>query len=733
MNKTKLTIPALWLTAAGSWTSLYLQAGVAAETIMDDWHIFGSNTFRASVYDAHGPGAASPYPFEGEMFFDEFNIYLDRQNSRYDQWRAEISGVINDDDYRSRFDGVVPERLNLTRENGDSHLPYRLEVGDYFSYYSFLTLQRSLKGMQVELQPLIDAGGRRHSFIFTAGADESDWRDLTFEDNFTSAASWLMQDALLGALSMNFVHNFRDNSNESGTLDRSQYVFSVAGEKPFSWLGHSLLLEGEAAHFSGDHNGLTGAASGQNRDENGFFLDLSGRSTTQPWDYRLRFDYYGQDFRPQGAVVTPDRRSVEVHSGWRFDSGVRMRARVQRFEDNFETSNELTTRTYGVNFNGPLLKSFMPDVSGSLDAFIQNQDDEMRTVSLLARTFSLDLNKPLPYDWNGRLGVFIQNIDDSAPANADNLTRQVNFSADHAIEIANFSGFVTPGLLLRTVRKGGNDSTDWGPAIALRVRRLAHEIGMDYNSLLQNRSISLGAADINTHTLNLDYRYTRLNHIFGFEGNFFGRDPGPGESTEAYRLSVFWTWNFDRPPSAVQPVARTGPAVAPAEAKLTIAGLAPGLTRNSVDTVLMREGITGGVTQAGYEVYEYPVFPMVIRRQRLALEYTTGILTRSGVIIEFDDVGDVNSVSQTFEGIRQDLIRELGPPVRTRQEGEFTANFVSDVNDQRLVRITEWMTEKGIIRFGIPRRLDGRVRMEIQYATSFPQPGETLWSMEAVR
>lgn len=376
---------------------------------------------------------------------------------------GQISGVINDDDYRSRFDGVVPERLNLTRENGDSRLPYRLEVGDYFSYYSFLTLQRSLKGAQVELQPVIDAGGRRHSFIFTAGADEPDWRDLTFEDNFTTGASWLMQDDILGALSVNFVHNFRDNSNVLGTLDRSQYVLSIAGEKPFRLFGHQLLLEGEAAHFSGDHNGLTGAASGQDRDENGYFLDLSGHSTTQPWDYRLRFDYYGQDFRPQGAIVTPDRRSVELHSGWRFDSGVRMRARVQRFEDNFETSNELTTRTYGVNFNGPLLNPFLPDVTGSLDAFIQNRDDEMSTVSSLAQTVSLDLNKPLPYDWNGRLGLFIQNIDDSAPANADNLTRQFNLSADHAIEIAGFNGYITPGLLLRTVRKGGNDSTDWGP------------------------------------------------------------------------------------------------------------------------------------------------------------------------------------------------------------------------------------------------------------------------------
>ncbi|HKK15253.1 MAG TPA: hypothetical protein VJ981_01000, partial [Gammaproteobacteria bacterium] len=192
---------------------------------MDDWHFFGSNTVRGSVYDAYGPGTGSPYPFEGGMLFDEFNVYMSKQNSRYDQWRGEVFGVVNTRDrYRSSFNGLVPERLNFTRENGEGRLPYRLELGDYFSYFSFLTLQRSLKGVQFEFQPLTNNHSRRHSIIFTAGADEADWRDLTPRDNFTTGLSWLIQDEKFGSLSMNFVHNFRDNSNKLGTLDRNQYV-----------------------------------------------------------------------------------------------------------------------------------------------------------------------------------------------------------------------------------------------------------------------------------------------------------------------------------------------------------------------------------------------------------------------------------------------------------------------------------------------------------------------------
>ena len=201
-----------------------------SKEFMDDWYIFGANTMRSSLYGAEGLGAASPYPFEGGMFYDEFNVYLSKQNSRYDTWRGEVSGVINaDDEYRSSNNGIVPELLNFTRENGEGNLPYRVEVGDHFAYYSYLTLQRSLKGAQVELQPWPGSPGRRHSFIMTAGADEGNWRDLTFKDNFTTAVSWLTQDDVFGALSFNLVHNFKDNNNKLGTLQRNQLVYSVAG------------------------------------------------------------------------------------------------------------------------------------------------------------------------------------------------------------------------------------------------------------------------------------------------------------------------------------------------------------------------------------------------------------------------------------------------------------------------------------------------------------------------
>lgn len=702
--------------------------------LMEDWNISGSNTLRSSVYSADGPGAASPYPSEGGMYFDEFNVYLNKQNSRYDTMRGEISGVYNaNDDYRSTDFGFVPERMNFVRENGEGDMPYRAEFGDHFAYYSYLTLQRSLKGAQLELQPNLNTYGFKHSFVLTTGANESNWRDLTLQDDYTTGLSWLMQSDQ-GGLSLNLVHNFRDNSFKAGTLDRNQYVFSLAGERYFSSSEFDVTFEAEVAHFLGDHNGVSGAASGQDRSGNGFFMQVTGRSKTMPWDYRLRIDRYDQDFQPNGAIVTSDRRSLELHSGWLHQSGVRSRGRIQFFEDGFETVNKTSTRTYGANFTGPLLKMFYPDVNGSLDAFIQKRDNETRTVDVTTRNVNLNLTKPLGYGWVGRGTAFFQNVDDEA-GTADAFTRQLGLNADHSIMIAGFQGVITPGILLRTLRKGTNDSTDFNPTLALTLNRDAHSLRLDYGSLVQNRSITVSGPDINTHTLNLDYRYTKKQHVFGLETNLFGRDPDPGASTEAYRLSAYWTYQFDRPATVAvrssEPVGTR--AVATGQAEANIQGLAPGLTEDAVQLALSKASISGAVTRAGFVVYEYPLMRNVFERQRLVLEYSVGMLERSALVIDFDNVGNRETVLQTFEGIRQTLIRQLGNPTRTIEEGDFATSFVADVNAQRLIRIVEWTTAAGTIRFGIPRRLDNQVRMEIQHARRFPQPRETLWSINEIR
>lgn len=238
-----------------------------------------------------------------------------------------------------------------------------------------------------------------------------------------------------------------------------------------------------------------------------------------------------------------------------------------------------------------------------------------------------------------------------------------------------------------------------------------------------------------THTVALDYRYARERNVFGLEFNWFGRDPDPGEVTDAYRVSLYWTHHFERPAATVaaRAYAPIGPPAPAGPVDADPISLAPGLDFAQVLAELEARGVTGGVELDGLYVYEYQVLAGIEQRQRLVLLHGAGVLDGAALIVDFDDVGNVDSVAQTFKRVREALIDHYGAPARVFEEGELGPGFVADVNAQRLIRVTEWDTPAGVLRFGIPRRLDGQVRMEVQHRRRFPEPYATLWSIDRLR
>lgn len=159
----------------------------------------------------------------------------------------------------------------------------------------------------------------------------------------------------------------------------------------------------------------------------------------------------------------------------------------------------------------------------------------------------------------------------------------------------------------------------------------------------------------------------------------------------------------------------------------------PGLPLASAQEELTRVGFTDGAFLAGAKLFEVRALDDIDLRQRLVVGYARGRVARTALIIELEDVGDVDTTSQTFERIREILIQRYGAPARTFVEGSFTDSFEDDVNSDWLIRTVEWDRPSGVLRYGIPRRLDRQVRLEIQFAPGFPPPRQTLWSVEAVR
>ena len=102
--------------------------------------IDGANTVRLETYGNSGDDSASPYPYEGAQYYDEWGLNFEKRNSLYDVWRGQFYGVLNGSDYRSTEKGAVPERFSILHEKGDGSIPYRVQAGDYFGYYSYLPL-----------------------------------------------------------------------------------------------------------------------------------------------------------------------------------------------------------------------------------------------------------------------------------------------------------------------------------------------------------------------------------------------------------------------------------------------------------------------------------------------------------------------------------------------------------------------------------------------------------------
>ncbi|MEW6095257.1 MAG: hypothetical protein AB1567_01840 [bacterium] len=101
--------------------------------------------------------------------------------------------------------------------------------------------------------------------------------------------------------------------------------------------------------------------------------------------------------------------------------------------------------------------------------------------------------------------------------------------------------------------------------------------------------------------------------------------------------------------------------------------------------------------------------------------------------MDFADMSSVNAIVQNFEYVRRILIDKYGHPTNFYETGEVDAELINNIKNRTFIRNYEWTKEDGVIRFGIPERLDGKIRMELQFANEFPTIQETLWSIEEIK
>lgn len=695
-----------------------------------EWQYQGSSGVFLESYDTDGAAGASPYPIEGDQQYYQLNVHGQYRQSAYEQTRFQFYGVANDSAYRASEQGFIPERMNLRHDKGDAGLPFRVQGGDFLAHFSYLTLQRSLKGVQLELQPRFDDPGALHSLVVLAGEYEFNWRDLSIGEDYFTGVSWASDLGEGGRYLVNYVHNTRHTDTTTGIPGISQDVLSLSAERRFALPGQALTLNSEIGWLEGDHSGAFTSPAETNKSGMGVFVEALGELTAVPLTYSVRGQQYDKDYLPSGAVVPGDQRSVESYLGWRFSNGMGLRGRAQRYEDGFDSATTTETNTQGLTLSGPLTfkgKAF----NTYIDTYQQTVETDGGTVDLESQIITARLGGALNPLWFGRAEWFYRHSDDRTTADADVIDSQYQLSADRSLRWRNTQIYISPGLRYLT-SNGVNEGDEWRPTLSLRARNMAHELGFYYGYQRQDFDV-LTAADNVVENISLDYRFRYGRNTFGIEAQWYERNISMAEDTRANRVVAYWTFSFDQDslPGKTQyaGVVATGPV------RSDLFGLEAWAPLGNAYRALANSGIKpeSGIRQGELRVFELRWLDGIDLRQRLALHEQGSSLLGATLVIEFDDIGNTDSARRSYDKVRDRLIRRYGKPDMTYEEGQFDSQFITHVNQEKLIRVDEWYTDAGTLRFGIPRRLDGQVRMELQRQQFFAPVQDTLWSLEALR
>ncbi len=696
--------------------SLSVSLDVAAELGYDGW-----NTFTLEHYDVAGDRSSGLYQTEGWQRHNDFGANFYEQYSPYQSMRGYLQGSANNSAYRGPSGGRLTS-ASLHYENGELGLPFRVDVGDFFATQSRRTIQRGLKGVQLELQP----GGTSlpQSLQVFWGRSAQDY-DLMFDDrkDYFYGGSWLVEAGFIGAFSVSSVgyydDDYQSNDNYSSTAESggNELVNSVAWHRRFDGDGFTHAAELELAYLNGesqDNDDLNGS---------GAFFELSGYGIRGK-NYLISYERNNREFRPAGASVTPDRETIDTQFGFAMYRALNLRLRAQQYRDSISGNNALRTRVAGANLSGRPLNG--RDLTMNLDAAFRAVSDASHSVNRDDLTLNLNLAAPVNSQWRNRMQLRWQETDDYV---SDDLSHRyaLALGADFSHAHSGWESLLSPTINVSEELDGsGGASSNFSMGLAFNTRKDGHSIELSHRQNNFDTDSSRG--------LNSDVGQSRFawrsewgSHVLGASYDWYRYDRENTSAVDSYKAALYWTFKFEKPDASVQTI-REERSSLPSFVGLDDLRLNQWYDE-SLEETLANSGWSDSGQSGRFELFDGRLFPELSNTQTLVLEKSGSALLSASVLVAFSNVNS-GANQREYERVLDLLIKQYGAPIQERNVGEFTPDWRVKLNLREFERIVQWQTASGTLRFGVASSSFGAARMELQLRASAMSMERKDWGVK---
>lgn len=699
----------------------------------EDWQLSGSVNARWDHYAVSGDADIAPYASTGSQYYSDFAATFARRISAYEKMSAQITAAINESAYRGNERGGVVQQLKALWEKGDAAIPFRAEAGDIFAYQSLRTLQRGLRGGQIEWQPETTLG-KRQSVLLAAGTSATSYRHNsnaeTSNDRFASVG-WLLEETPMGTFNLsNTWASRRAGAGASGSTTNSSYpgysqsVTSLGYLQTINQSWQRLFIQGERALFRGAADGQAGVH------DQASMVTVEGRVINLPLNYLARWERIGQGYRPSGAAAPADAEQTTLQASWRFLTGQNIVVRALQSRDGWDSGRETKARTAQATLNGPVIDKLFINT----DMAIQQRralDDSLRDRLANGRvevSYSFLGGNNIRSGFSGRRA-------ESEVANTVAYSRDWFIQAGLPFDWSGIRGTFSPGITWRNQVDTTGTQKSFSPTLLFTASRDNHSF--TFSRATTTLKLSDAIVDASGKQTAFSYTYGARSFRITADGEAISRVSPVDQHAQARRIGFSISIPFDR--ASARAVGRNASGLDAGAASIAgsgfdIAAMGPNTPLANLEGLAAQFRIAAFASQGDYRVSEAQIFNQITSRQRVVAKINGERVTIAAIVVD-PNSGDTSAeLQRQYERIQESMLRAYGSPTINSTQGNFSQQLTNDLNAGTFRRVMEWRVGNNVLRFGIPRRLDGQIRFEIQLAAQFNSSVEAnRWSLEDFR